>query len=240
MKKILNAKASSHRSWQYILTVFMLLLSMINSSASALAQRADDCPALLRAVKANDVAEVKALLKTTNPNCVYRGDGEPRSPLVAAARNGNLAIGKLLMNVQADVAFHALGDETPLMAAAAKGSLDFVQYLVENGAAINQKLAGEGTALIVAAKSGQTEVVRYLVAQGAEIDAQMDGDGTPLIGAVRNGHYAIAKILLENGANPYLVSPGDEYAMYHATAAKDQSMIDLLEKYAGKNQAEHH
>lgn len=195
----------------------------------------DDCQALLKAVKARDTDRVKDLLKTTDPDCTYRGDDEPRSPLVVAARNGDLEIGKLLISARADAGFHARGDETPLMAAAAFGNLAFVKYLVAKGAVVSTKLSGDGTALIAAARSGHSEIVEYLIAQGAEVDGQVDGDGTPLIVAVRNGHRAVAKILLEHGANPYRVSPGDEYAMHHAVMAKDQTMIDLLQRYPRKN-----
>ena len=251
MKETIPKQPSLHHHWKYAFVAPLLLgmLLVIHKPVSALAQddkgsvslnkspdsKADNCRTLLGAVKANDVAEVKGLLKTVDPNCVYQGDGEPRSPLVAAARNGNLVMGKLLISAQANVAFHAPGDETPLMAAATGGHLDFVRYLVENGAAVNKKLSGEGTALIVAARSGHVAVVEYLIAQGAEINGQVDGDGTPLIVAARNGHRAVAQLLLENGADPYQVSPGDEYAMHHATVAEDQSMIDLLRKYAKKN-----
>jgi ankyrin repeat protein len=74
-----------------------------------------------------------------------------------------------------------------------------------------------------------------LISQGAEVNAQVDGDGTPLICAVRNDHYEISRILLENGADPYLVSPGDEYAMFHARISNNKSIIDLLKKYEKDN-----
>lgn len=194
-------------------------------------EQVSGCADLLRAVKANNISKVQDLLKTVDPNCTYRGEGEPRSPLVAAARNGNLEIGKLLMNANADVEFHAHGDETPLMAASEYGHLDFVKYLTSNGAEINKKVPQNGTALIAASRSGDVETVQYLISQGADINGQVDNDGTPIICAVRNEHYAAAKILLENGADPDLVSPGDEHAMRHAEMSQDKAMIDLLRRY---------
>ena len=214
-----------------------------NKNQSALTNRgteneyyaANDCKALLLAVKEKDSAKVAALLKTLDTDCVYGGGGEPRTALVSAARNGDLVIGKLLIDAGAAVEFHAEGDETPLMAAASTGKLDFVKYLVSNGAAINIKLKGEGTALLIASREGHVETVKYLIEQGAEIDAVVGGDGSPLINAVRNRHYEIVKILLENGADPYLTSPGDENPMHHARETKDRMMISLLKKYEKEN-----
>jgi len=244
----MNAKKSNlHSSWKSAFAVPVLfgILLMTNSPVSALAlddnflnedlistsEHVGGCKDLLRAVKADDISEVQDNLKIVDPNCTYRGDGEPRSPLVAAARNGNLEIGKLLMNANADVEFHAEGDETPLMAASEYGHIDFVKYLTSNGAEINKKVPQNSTALIAASRSGDVETVKYLISQGADINGQVDNDGTPFICAVRSEHYAIAKILLENGADPYLTSPGDEHAMHHAMAAKDKDMIDLLRRY---------
>jgi ankyrin repeat protein len=52
---------------------------------------------------------------------------------------------------------------------------------------------------------------------------------------VRNGHYDISQLLLENGADPFLVSRGDEYPIYHAIMSEDTKMIALLKKYDKDN-----
>jgi hypothetical protein len=251
----MNAKRSnSDGYWKYAFMVPLLLVMIlfINKPMMVLAadetgpivvigeeekelQKTDNCAALLRAIKGNDIERVKALLKTVDPNCSYRGDGEPRSPLVAAARQGDLLIGKLLIDAGSDVEFHARGDETPLMAAAANGHLEFVTHLVLSGADINKKLLGDGSALLVAAKRGHLDAVEYLISRGADVNSQVNGDGTPLICAVRNGHYEVSRLLLEHGADPYQVSPGDEYAMHHARMSNNKSMIDLLKKYEKDN-----
>ncbi len=196
---------------------------------------ANNCRELLRAVKEEDIEKVKELLKAVDPDCSYRGDGEPRSPLVAAARSGNLAIGKLLIDANADVEFHAAGDETPLMAAAWHGHLDFVKHLISKKADVNQTLAGDGSALLVASREGHLETVAYLLSAGADVNTQIRGDGTALICAVRNNHYEVSRLLLENGADPYQNSPGDEYAMFHARSSNNKAMIELLKKYDKEN-----
>ncbi len=191
----------------------------------------DACHKLLTAVKTNNVSLVNTLLADTDPNCTYRDGGEPRSPLVAAARNGNMEIVKLLVDADADVSYHAKGDETPLMAASLYGHVHIVQYLVENGANVNEQLKGDGTALLVASRAGHLEIVDYLISQQADVNSQVNGDGTALICAVREGHYEVAKLLLDNGADPNLFSPGDEMPMYHAQKSRNKKMIQLLKSY---------
>ena len=193
-----------------------------------------DCKPLLIAVKNENISRVRELLQSVDPDCEYRGAGEPRTPLVAAARLGNLEIAQLLLEAGASTEYHARGDESPLMAAAQHGHLELARYLVGKGADVNKIVRGDGTALLVAAKNGHTEVVRFLLNQKAEVNAQVPGDGTALINAARNGHYEVAKLLLESGADPFQVVPGDEYAMYHARAQGNKAMIKLLKEYEDK------
>ena len=192
------------------------------------------CKSLLKAVKQQNVEKVKELLKTKDPDCVYNGDREPRSPLVAAARLGNLEIIQLLIASGAAIEFHAKGDESPLMAASAYGHLLAVQLLIENGAEINRKLQNEGTALIFAARQGHIETVRWLIQQGADVNEQVELEGTPLIVAVRGEHFDVVKELLENGADPSLSSPMDETPMLHAMESNNKALIELIKQYEEK------
>ncbi|MEM6319306.1 MAG: ankyrin repeat domain-containing protein [Bacteroidota bacterium] len=194
----------------------------------------DNCPSLLRAVKAGNTEKVKQLLVKVDPNCICRGDGQPRTSLVAAARNGDLAISRLLIEAGAKVSHHDVNDENPLMAAAHSGNLALVKLLVNEGANVNQKLVGDGTALLIAAREGHLDIVQYLIGQKAEVNTKSRGDGTALICAVRNRHYEVSKLLLENGADPFLSSSGDENPIYHASENRDSKMLDLLMAYRGK------
>ncbi len=253
--KMSTKKSNPHNYWKYAFIapiVLVMLLSMNtpreviaskdNSAAVLPAQEnrnkavgTKDCRELLRAVKNENVSRVKQLLGTVDPDCMYTKEGEPRTPLVMAARSGALEIGKLLVAANADIEHHHHADESPLMAASANGHLDFVMYLIEQGADVNKKVRGDGTALLVASREGHLEIVKYLISNNADVNAQVSGDGTPLICAAKRGHYEVAKLLLENNADPYLTSPGDEYPMYHARMAKDKRMIALLKQYESDN-----
>lgn len=155
----------------------------------------NNCAALLRAVKGNNVEQVRILTQTTDPNCEYREEGEPRSPLNAAARKGNIAIGQLLLAANADVEFRTRGDEGALMGAARHGHLDFVKLMVENGAKINKTVSGDGTALINAVRGGHYEIAKYLLEHGADPMLNVPGDENPIYHATNQGDKMLDLLL---------------------------------------------
>ncbi len=155
----------------------------------------NSCAALLRSVKGNNVQQVKALVQNTDPNCEYRAEGEPRSPLNAAARKGNVEIGKLLLAANADVEFRARGDEGALMGAARHGHLDFVKLMVENGAQVNKTVSGDGTALINAVRGGHYDIAEYLLENGADPMLNVAGDENPITHAMNHGDKMLDLLL---------------------------------------------
>lgn len=155
----------------------------------------NNCKELLRAVRANQIEKVKALLQDTDPNCSYRGDGEPRSALVAAARKGYLEIGKLLIQANSDVEFHDRDDESPLMAAAKNGHLSFVQYLIEQGAQVDAVADGDGTALIHAVRSNHIKVAKLLLENGADPYLNVPGDEYAMYHARTSGNRKMVALL---------------------------------------------
>ena len=144
------------------------------------------CKDLLKAVKENEFEQVVKLLQHVNPNCSYRGAGEPRSPLGAATQLGNLEMVKMLIDNNAKVKYNGDGDASALMIAGANGHLAIVKFLHQKGAKINRKIKGDGNALLVSARNGHTEVCKYLINNGAKVNAKVDGDGSALIMAIAN------------------------------------------------------
>lgn len=153
------------------------------------------CADLLRAVKDGDVQLVKKLLQSVDPDCAFYDEGEPRSSLVAAARQGHMEIAQLLLNAKADVEYNASGDESPLMAAANYGHLELVKLLVASGAKVDRKVSGDGTALIGAVRGGHYEVAKYLLEQGANPFTMVSGDEYAMYHARMNGDKAMIKLL---------------------------------------------
>ncbi|MEM9884801.1 MAG: ankyrin repeat domain-containing protein [Bacteroidota bacterium] len=209
-----------------------------------------DCKTLIKAILAENIEAVKVLIKETDVNCIdpnpdhqiiKKGNSsyyfsEPRTPLVAAARKGNLEITQFLVENGAKVNFQASRDETPIMAAAEFGNLEVVKYLRQQGAAINTNQRGEGTVLSVAARGGNLAVVKYIVAEGAAIDAKTQGEGTPLSVAARSGHLAVVKYLLNQGADINSDTRGEGTPLSVAARSDNLEVVKyLLEKGANIN-----
>ncbi|CAM1355989.1 ankyrin repeat domain-containing protein [Tenacibaculum halocynthiae] len=171
------------------------LLLIIISSFTLSSCSQDNCKKLLDAVNKRNITQVRTLLRTTNPNCSYRGLGEPRSPLVSAARKGDLTIGKLLISYSASTEYHSSGDETPLIAASANGHLNFVSYLIKKGAKINKQVNGDGTALIAAVRNNHYKIAEILLKNGADPMLNSPGDEYPMYHAISTKNEAMITLL---------------------------------------------
>jgi len=84
------------------------------------------------AVLDRDDATAGALLAAgADVNAKLTGDG---SPLIVAARNGDLQLATRLVRSGANVNGFVLFDETPLINAARAGRIEMVRFLLDNGA----------------------------------------------------------------------------------------------------------
>jgi len=150
---------------------------------------------------------VEALLAAGADPALVEGAGErpvdlQRSPLGAAARQGDLEVVRWLLGAAAPVDLAPRGDATPLMNAAERGHRDVVEALLDAGADPKAVVRGDGTPLIAAARGGDPDVVRRLLATGADPDVYVPGDETALQQAIENGHAEAARVLLDAGAAP--------------------------------------
>jgi ankyrin repeat protein len=143
---------------------------------------------------------------------MVEGDG---TPLIVAARKGDLETVRLLVARGADVNVAARGDGNPLIMAAMAGHLPVVRYLVEQGAQVEAMVEGDENPLINAAGHGHLEVVRFLVERGANVNAGVWVNNTvqvgqtyqtvpeyrsPLSMATKGGHRAVIDFLRAKGA----------------------------------------
>uniref|UniRef100_A0A2K5MQC7 Ankyrin repeat domain 29 n=1 Tax=Cercocebus atys TaxID=9531 RepID=A0A2K5MQC7_CERAT len=139
-----------------------------------------------------------------------------------AARRGNLALLKLLLNSgRVDVDCRDSHGTTLLMVAAYAGHIDCVRELVLQGADINlQREVGQAlylkkndqaqrsevfitsgtTALFFAAQQGHNDVVRFLFGFGASTEFRTKDGATALFLAAQGGYLDVIRLLLASGA----------------------------------------
>jgi uncharacterized protein len=137
---------------------------------------------------------------TTTGTAGTSGEGEPA--LMAAARTGNGAAVRLLLEFGADVyAGEGWHKQTALMYAAAANASDAVHALLDYGANVAARSDGGFTALHYAARAGAIDAARMLVEAGADLNQRLTSGASPLMLGIINAHWELAAILVEKGAN---------------------------------------
>jgi ankyrin repeat protein len=148
----------------------------------------------------------------------FRGQGQlDRAPLHVAIESKNVAVARLLIELDADVNAEDYRKARPLHYAAGVGLTALVEILLKRGAdpkavntfgatALHEIASGGGTA----PERDQVRIVRRLIAAGAEVDATENAGRTPLWYAATRGKVAVAKLLLDAGADPSKRAGGDQ------------------------------
>ena len=143
-----------------------------------------------------------------NVNSAIRGDG---SPLIGAARKGQLPVVQLLLDRGADPNVSVSGDGNALIMAAGAGHAEVVTLLLNRGAVIDQVVPGDENALITASARGHLLIVQLLVSRGANVNSRAGAEQrlgsvtsgewrTPLSMARNGGHAAVVDFLRAAGA----------------------------------------
>jgi ankyrin repeat protein len=122
------------------------------------------------------------------------------TPLLFAARVGDMASMRLLLDAGADPNDVAPLGTSALLVAAQSGHEDLAAYLLDRGA--NPNAAADGYApLHIAVLRGEVALVQKLIARGADVNARVT-NGTPV---VRQGkEFTIAATLV--GATPFFLA----------------------------------
>jgi len=177
---------------------FIFLSLLIFTSLSVMAQTDAQITTFTKAVKFNDISEVKSLLKQgVNPNAV---DPNGNPMLLLAIKEGSNGVAEILLaDKRIDVDLSNNQGETPLMIASIQGDLPMVKILVKQKNAMVDHIGW--TPLHYACTKGQFEVAQYLVANGAIIDSRSLNGTTPLMMAIQSGNEELVKFLLDKGAD---------------------------------------
>ena len=154
----------------------------------------DENTLLSRAVKTNNIEEVKRLVEIGAD--VDMQDKQSHTLLHWAVYMNAKEITQLLLAAGAIVNQQDNNGETPLHFAAGRNSYKTIQLLLDAGADVNQQNKSGNTPLHWAAKKNRYEIVQLLLASGAHINQQNEFGDTPLHLAVYNRNNETILLLL--------------------------------------------
>jgi len=182
----------------------------------AVAGASGDSP-LTKAVKANDVQAVRALVKSGADVNIRSGDGS--TPLLWAANNGSVDIARVLIASKAAVDAANDFGITPLLQASRVGDSAMVDLLLRSGANPSKAHPEGETPLMAASRSGSVPAVRLLLTGGVDVNhAESFQQTTALMWAAAEGHIDVVDVLIEAGA--------DANRQGHITTLTDRNNAD--------------
>ena len=162
--------------------------------------------------------------------------GEKADQLAEAARKGDAAVVKKLLDEGVDVNTKFRYNATALSYACDRGHLDVVKLLLDRGADVNVKDSFYGATPLTWAvspamgrKPQHPEIVRLLLQHGAQ------GKEQALMGAISAPDAATARVILDLGG----LSPGTlADALESATERRLQDIVAMLERAGAKPRVE--
>ena len=165
------------------------------------------------------------------------GQAAGDSPLVQAAREGDIATVRALIAKRADVNETSRDGSTALLWAAYHSDLAMAQALIAAGATTNTPNKYGVTPLLQASRTGATPVVQALLRAGADPKVTHPEGETPLMAASYAGSLGSVKLLLEANAD---VNATDTYQkqtalMWAATEGHTEIVEALITAGADPN-----
>jgi ankyrin repeat protein len=183
-------------------SVLALVLSCAAAMCGLVAPAgAADTASVAAAARANDVAQLRQLIKSGADVNAPAADGS--TALLYAAFDSNVEIIKTLLAAGADpnVANHF--GVTPLLQASRYGDEAALEALLKGGADIAKAQREGETPLMAAARAGSVPAVKLLIKHGADPNAAESlWDETALMWASAEGHLDVVDALLAAGADP--------------------------------------
>ena len=115
-------------------------------------------------------------------------DRHGHTPLMEAAKTGDVEAVRDLVNRGADLEAKSEKGKTALHYAAANGHVAVVNTLLENGAVVDARDRDWRTPLMLAAIYGCNHTVQSLISSGADVSAKMLAGNTAMVYAENNNH----------------------------------------------------
>lgn len=236
-----------------ILILLHSLKSVVSESVNFMK---NDNDAFVAAIKAGELEQIKALLKT-NPElierksdqeetifllaCYYRSKPEilhflqslkPLNLYESCAFGDLEFVQKWITKYPHDVNSFSEDGFSPLGLACYFGHLDVATFLIHKGAAVNlpSKNKFRVRPIHSAVSAEQEELVRILLQCGADANARQPKEITPLHQAAHNGNFGIAKLLLKYGANPDAETEEGKTPTQYAQESNAPHVVQLIQE----------
>ena len=210
----------------------MLLLPMSVTAADLQAWRA--------AIQYDRLPELRDRLATIEADQIDTRTTNGKTALMAAARRGDTALVRQLL--ERGAAVNALNNNggSALLYAAWSGSTATLQVLLDHGAIIDHRAGNGWCALMMAAAKGYHRVARLLLAHGAAANTPDVYGWSPLMRAGFAGHQQVVEVLL-NASDIEIdrINAQGQTALHLAIIGEQPTVIDrLLNHGADPDQAD--
>ena len=198
-----SAPKATARPSRHILWYLPLMIGCVLVQPTAVLRAASNTSAVADAARADDLTEVRKLIKEHGDVNAPASDGS--SALLWAAYHSDAEMVKALLAAGATVDAANHYGVTPLLQASRNGDAETLKALLDAGADPTRWNAESETALMAAARTGKVDAVQLLISRGSFVNAQDPyQEETALMWAADEGQLDVVKTLLAAGADPNL------------------------------------
>ena len=188
---------------------------------------------LFHAIQANDVG---LITQSLSPNTdINRPNSSGDSPLISAARIGNLKVMDLLLKHGANINQLDAKKRDILNIAISHKNPDLARWALANG--IDPTMVTsiyEGSALIYACHQGQVEIVSMLINAGAPLN-RINNIGwtalleTTVLGDGSEKYQQITRLLVDVGADKTIADRNGKTPLDHAKERGHKEIVEILQ-----------
>ena len=212
-----SAKRTTTRLVRRLGCCLTLVLGFAAVQRNVLLAAASPVSAVADAAKADDLPEVRKLIKEHADVNVPANDGS--SALLWAAFHSDAEMTKALLAAAAWVDTPNHYGVTPLLQASRNGDVEVMRALLDAGADPTRWHPEGETPLMAAARTGRVDAVQLLLSHGSLVNAvDPFQEETALMWASAEGQVEVVKTLLAAGADPNLKA--------HVSALTDRKNAD--------------